>query len=237
MEKQPLSTLVSPSLPEERARSLLRSQAGRGRAQLSPHRDEGPEAGQVGCLQFSENHWGKLFRFTGNCYLPQTGTLHFMSSWSDLGKKVMFPPFSCIYGSACRVLSFEVRWSKCLIITRGLTCFAKAALAGKSHQPLGDRWLHRADQGCGLCDLSRWVLGSEEEELAKKRTGRKMPGWQVDLFQKKRIDFTDNLITTRMKTLWLERQRLGMKPISAWDGGSRPVPRGVDSEQGGPVPV
>lgn len=64
-----------------------------------------------------------------------------------------------------------------------------------------------------------------------------MPGWQVDLFQKKRTDFTDNLIPTRMKKLWLERQSLGTKPISAWDGGSRPVPRGVDSEQGGPVPV
>lgn len=30
----------------------------------------------------------------GNGFLPQTGTLHFMSSWSDLGGKKHFPLFS-----------------------------------------------------------------------------------------------------------------------------------------------
>lgn len=69
-------------------------------------------------------------------------------------------------------------------MTRSLTRFAEAARAGKSHQPLGDRWLRRAGQGCGLCELSRWGLGSEEEEFATKKTRHKMPGLQVDLFQK-----------------------------------------------------
>lgn len=75
-------------------------------------------------------------------------------------KKKCLPLFSA-FMEACGVLPFEVGL-ECvsLIMTRSLTRFAEAAQAGKSHQPLGDRWLRRAGQGCGLCDLSRWGLGS-----------------------------------------------------------------------------
>lgn len=53
------------------------------------------------------------------CSLPQTGTLHFVSSWSDVATVKCFPVFFRVCGSWCRVLSFKVRLRVSSLTTTG----------------------------------------------------------------------------------------------------------------------